>query len=106
MNLRTTLLAAALASTACSITVPPQFSCPTPGDSTGCGAGQVCGPDRLCTTKVACLPTEDRCSGVCTDITHNRENCGGCTTPAKSYLCKPSEQCLPNAAGIPTCTPF
>jgi len=46
MTLRATLLAA-LAATACNVTVPPQFSCPEPGKVTGCGTGEVCGPDNL-----------------------------------------------------------
>ena len=107
MNLRTALLAAALAASACSITVPSQFSCPDPGKTTGCGAGQVCGPDRLCTSNtVQCAAGETRCSGVCTDITHNRENCGGCVADGTGVLCKPSEQCVPNSNNVPTCTPF
>ena len=95
MNLRATLLAA-LAAAACSITVPPQFSCPDPGKSNGCGTGEVCGPDNLCTKVVNCLTTESRCNGVCTDIVSNREHCGNCDT-----VCSPSEQC---AAGH--CQPF
>ena len=101
MNLRTPLLAAAFAATACSIAVPSQFSCPEPGKATGCGARQVCGPDKLCTTLVDCLKTETRCNGVCTDVTHSRENCGACGS-----VCKPSEQCLPDAHNNPGCTPF
>ncbi|MFN2549594.1 MAG: hypothetical protein ABR567_19400 [Myxococcales bacterium] len=95
MNLRTSLVAA-LAATACNVTVPPQFSCPEPGKIAGCGSGEICGPDNLCTKVVSCLTTESRCSGVCTDVVSNREHCGDCNT-----TCAPSETC---AAG--KCQPF
>ena len=86
MNLRTLLLAVAVASTSCSIDVP-QFKCPTPGLSTGCGTNQVCGPDGFCTTKVECKANvEASCNGSCVNITNNRENCGACGT-----ACGPSQ---------------
>src|SRR5438270_1988233 len=102
MNLRATLLAVALAAAGCSLPVPPQFACPSPGDSTGCGTNEICGPDHLCTSSIAkCAANELRCPSVCVDVTHNRENCGKCGT-----VCAPSEQCLPDANNQPTCTPF
>src|SRR5438105_1976110 len=101
MKMRTLLLSAALAAAACGITVPNQFACPTPGETTGCGANQICGADKLCTNIVACGVSEKRCNGVCTDVTHNRENCGACGT-----VCSPSEQCLPDVNNVPKCTPF
>ncbi|HUJ28278.1 MAG TPA: hypothetical protein VLW85_19785 [Myxococcales bacterium] len=88
MNLRALLLAAA-ASTACTLSVPGQFPCPTPGSTAGCGTGQICGPDKLCTDSTAqCASTEGRCNGVCVDVVSNREHCGDCAT-----VCGPSQQC-------------
>jgi hypothetical protein len=102
MNLRTLLLSTALAASACSITVPDQFPCNTPGSTSECGSStKICGADKLCTDLVACASTEDRCNGVCVDVTHNREHCGKC-----GITCAASEQCLPNANNVPTCTPF
>ena len=90
MNLRTLLVVSVLAASACSISVPPQFACPTPGKSDGCGNDQVCGPNLTCETIVPCKANiEAPCNGVCTDIVANRENCGGC-----GNVCGPSQQCV------------
>src|SRR5215468_3721329 len=92
MNFRISLVAALLA--ACTVSVPPQFSCPTPGQTTGCGSGQICGPDGLCTQLVECKANvEARCNGVCVDIVGNRENCGGCSVNG-DHTCGPSQQCV------------
>ena len=96
-----TLLAGLLFVTACSIAVPSQFSCPEPGKPTGCGANQICGADKLCTTLVSCLPTELRCNGVCVDVSRDREHCGTC-----EKSCAPSEQCSTDATNVTACRPF
>jgi hypothetical protein len=92
MNLRTLLLSFALAGAACNVSVPNQFPCKHPGQTSECGADQICGNDFLCTGKVNCPAGFLRCNGNCVDITTDPQNCGGCGTicnRTKGEACQP-----------------
>src|SRR5205085_6203417 len=96
MKLRTLLLAFTLFGSACALPPVPQFPCKTPGSTSECDNGQVCGIDLVCTSALATCPSgTKRCAknGVCTDVATTL-NCGGCAVDDPKFACAAGDQCV------------